>query len=101
MMLIQGEFMKFKLSFDPPEPRNQNKPGFRKPVRVLCDDHEIGYFVFSERNVFQIFLYVDFQEKAGWREVLLDQTFSHESECRKWLTENMTVIQMGYKLHHL
>ena len=90
-----------RLTFSPREERDQNGPDFRQPIKILLVNKEVGYFIFSQENIFQIFLYVDFFNQEGWREVLLDQSFSHESKCRAWLKQNMPAIEKGYKLHPL
>lgn len=93
--------MNKQLTFSPNEPRDLDAPDYRAPIKILLDNQEVGYFLFSHENVFQIFLFVDYASKPGWREVLLDQTFSHEEKCRDWLIDTMSAICMGYKLHPL
>lgn len=93
--------MGHQITFDPVEMRDLYSPDYRKPVRILHDGKPIGHYCFSEENVFQIWLYANYFNQPGWRELLLQQTFSHEDKCRDWVTRNIDIALEGLELHHL
>ena len=93
--------MEYEITFDPVEMRDLYSPEYRNPVRILHAGKAIGHYYFSEENVFQIWLYANYVNRPGWRELLLKQTFSHEDKCRDWLIHNIDIALDGLELHHL
>ena len=91
--------MDYKLTFEPPEIRDYDSPDYRRPVYILHEGRRIGCYLFTHENFFRIRLYIDYESRPGWREVLLDHKSSQEDQCREWLLSHIDIVFEGLKIH--